>query len=1066
MTSLLSSAIGPSLIDVVFDASLKSVVLLAAGAIAAGLARWSSAALRHQIWCLSFAGLIFLPLLSAAVPDWNLAVLPAEQVRLAVANDADGTTTPRESVSISPSATFDPTRSAIGIDRERNPQGAAADVKAPAATQPSGEDRLSDRSRPRIAALLPMAFLAIWFTGAVVLLVPFLISGVAARWLYGSCRAVRDDQWTALLLELRARLALRRSVRLLETAEAIVPVTWGVLRPVVLLPGDSQDWTLERRRYVLLHELAHVKRLDVLFQFVARITCSLYWFNPLVWHALRRLRIERELACDDCVVVTGELAVDYADELVEIARSYRSPRLAVGLAMARRSHLEERIVALLDRGRSRRPVTRRVSTILALSAAMLVSTAAALKPVARAADAPEALETQSEPAASAAAKSPPANTPVADEKLTVHAAVFLSGRVDGPDNKPVVGARVWLQEPFNDEWSSVAETDSRGAFRVAVDASKLAAALRRTKNLSIRVAATAKGLGFGWADLRDITSKSRALGPLAIRMVDDLSIEGRILTADGQPAPGVKAQVNDIRQPIKQTIEDYIKAVRKDKAGFHWFKDGTWSRGVPGEPTVFTGPDGRFTIRGIGAERIVLLSLKGEAIHNWWIVVVTRRVPDNEPDRKASGALHLENAPYDNHYYAHFTHVSEAARMLRGVVRDRQTGEPVSGVKVTADFNTSVVSTTGSDGRFELAGCRREGRYKIEALAPSSRYFRREFWPYDRPGVGPLEVTVEMFRGITVRGRVTDKQTGQPVAGSVEYNPLFPNRHVKPLGDPAMPCSASPIAKDGSYELQVLPGPGALGVRNYDAHYALSHIDLKRVREVTGWDGMPESGMVNTKDSLATQAGGMAMGSIGNFMYKALEVIKPDEKATVLEQNFVLARGRDIKGTILDDKGQPVTGVLVAGLHEYLTPGYAIYDTLNAATFRVEAVPADGTRLVFFCAPERHLAANVEISGREEGLVTVRLHPSATVTGRLVDANGHAVRRTSVGLVHVTIEWAGREGKSKTWTGRTDDRGNFQVEDLIPDVAYRAYAKNDSLFKVKLKSGETRNLGTIRLARE
>jgi beta-lactamase regulating signal transducer with metallopeptidase domain len=111
---------------------------------------------------------------------------------------------------------------------------------------------------------------------------------------------------------------------------------------------------------VLLHELAHVKRWDWLTQLAARLACALYWWHPLAWVAARRLREERELACDDLVLAHGTVASTYAADLLEIARVFRvSPASALaGVAMARRSQLAGRLLAVLDAARSRRSQVR------------------------------------------------------------------------------------------------------------------------------------------------------------------------------------------------------------------------------------------------------------------------------------------------------------------------------------------------------------------------------------------------------------------------------------------------------------------------------------------------------------------------------------------------------------------------------------------------------------------------------------------------------------------------------------------------------------------------------------
>jgi len=115
---------------------------------------------------------------------------------------------------------------------------------------------------------------------------------------------------------------------------------------------------------VLLHELAHVKRWDCLTQTVARIVRALYWINPLVWLATRRMCLERERACDDLVLNGGCKASDYASQLVEIAQTYRHIPQVAAIAMARSPQIKGRIAAIVDASRARR--SRPLTTIAIL----------------------------------------------------------------------------------------------------------------------------------------------------------------------------------------------------------------------------------------------------------------------------------------------------------------------------------------------------------------------------------------------------------------------------------------------------------------------------------------------------------------------------------------------------------------------------------------------------------------------------------------------------------------------------------------------------------------------------
>src|SRR5206468_187480 len=106
----------------------------------------------------------------------------------------------------------------------------------------------------------------------------------------------------------------------------------------------------ERRRVVLLHELAHVKRADWPALLVAELAVALYWFHPLALWLGRRVRRDAEQACDELVIATGTKPSVYAGHLLGIFRALGAPAhpVAPALAIARPHHFEARLRAILD----------------------------------------------------------------------------------------------------------------------------------------------------------------------------------------------------------------------------------------------------------------------------------------------------------------------------------------------------------------------------------------------------------------------------------------------------------------------------------------------------------------------------------------------------------------------------------------------------------------------------------------------------------------------------------------------------------------------------------------------
>jgi HEAT repeat protein len=199
-------------------------------------------------------------------------------------------------------------------------------------------------------------------------------------------RPLESQDWTNPLWEVADRLELEKAPRLVRSEDAKMPFACGLLHPTIVLPAECDSWTLDRRRAVLLHELAHVRRRDLVGHTIGRFACALYWFHPLVWTAAKRLRSESERACDDLALNCGARASDYAEHLLDIVtgvRHHATP--AVALAMARRKEFEGRMLAILDPELRRGAPSRRQTVGLVGGLAALSLVVGAAVPVARAA---------------------------------------------------------------------------------------------------------------------------------------------------------------------------------------------------------------------------------------------------------------------------------------------------------------------------------------------------------------------------------------------------------------------------------------------------------------------------------------------------------------------------------------------------------------------------------------------------------------------------------------------------------------------------------------------------------
>jgi len=328
----------------IVGATLKSTALLGAAWLVSFLLRRRSAAARHLVWTAAAAALLALPFLSLSLPALPV---PASTglVNSGLVFRAFGFATP-------------------DVD-------AAAEIGA-AAGAPRGGD--GSPWRPNVRQWL----LWIWAAGVAAGLAQMAAAYAALVRLRRRARPFPDRR---LVRELAPAVGIRRPVDVLEIASGTMPMTFGVLFPAVLMPAGSSDWSEERRRMVLLHELAHVRRGDVATQLMARAALIFNWWNPCAWAAWRQFLKERERAADDLVLNAGAPPPEYAGHLLEVARSLQSAPAAAcaAVAMARRSELEGRLLAILDSRVNRKPAGRTAPALAALLAVVLAAPFAAVR---------------------------------------------------------------------------------------------------------------------------------------------------------------------------------------------------------------------------------------------------------------------------------------------------------------------------------------------------------------------------------------------------------------------------------------------------------------------------------------------------------------------------------------------------------------------------------------------------------------------------------------------------------------------------------------------------------------
>jgi RNA polymerase sigma factor (sigma-70 family) len=638
---------------------------------------------------------------------------------------------------------------------------------------------------------------------------------------------------------------------------------------------------------------------------------------------------------------------------------------------------------------------------------------------------------------------PPARAQRSPDRTEPDQTTLAGGFVVDPDGRPIAGASVRLMILGGGSGRPDLRTTSGpdGRFRLSLprDADDRLAEARAG---TLRVVATAPGHGLGWADPK--------LGEdLLVRLVADRPIEGRIVDAQGRPIAGVKVKAHNVWASPKEDLASFIENVKSRG-------ESPWEGARPLKLVVYdaaatTDADGRFRLEGVGQERVAGLTISGPTIVTEDVYAMTRIGPAVRP----VGWEGLE--PGARSYRgAWFEHMAAPCTPIVGTVRDVETGQSIAGVKVRADVESiegqaghpGASTMTDDRGRYVLTGLPPEGKVRLRVSSTRGLpYVGRDMPVTAKAVVGePTRCDIGLRKGVLIRGRVTDKATGQPVSAGVAY---FPFPDDPRLRDYPAGGHQGAAGDDGRFEIAVPPGRGVL----------IAHTSGGRYVRAAGADRIEG---LNRIPDLARRPFHVVPD------YQAIAEVNPAAGAGPLTRDLELVPARTVTGTVVDPDGKPVIEAVAMGL-EANAPW--VDRVLMSADFAVRDIDPGEPRRVYFFHVGRRLAGSVLIRGDEAGPLTVRLQPWGSATGRIVDDRGRP--QSGLELTGSTPNRSELDSGMPPRRATVGADGRFRFQGLVPGLRYSAsvlelggYGRRWAFRGLRVGPGETRDLGDIKLQRD
>lgn len=296
------------------------------------------ASFQYMLWSVLIVGLVLPWAPSSPVSAYNF-INPSyiQQFVAPIANGTTGTTT-----------------NVVDTKQSSLAQTAVVDSNSSKATLGTNTQQTSENKMAPFAIfpfIYKLMFL-IWLLG--ILILTTLTVLVNRRF----CNKIEhnlitDPRLITVFNQLKVELKIKAEIPLLKTRYVNSPSLLGFIHPRLLLPiGIEQTFSLEQISHILLHELLHFKRKDIMINWLTQVLVIIHWFNPLIWYAFYQMREDQEIACDALAMdrLNTKQSNDYAYTLIKLVETYSNTPRLIGLAClsGSKSQIKRRITMIKE----------------------------------------------------------------------------------------------------------------------------------------------------------------------------------------------------------------------------------------------------------------------------------------------------------------------------------------------------------------------------------------------------------------------------------------------------------------------------------------------------------------------------------------------------------------------------------------------------------------------------------------------------------------------------------------------------------------------------------------------